>query len=840
MKRAVALILLVIFSLGSVSAMAADDTMVSTADFTYKTFERVEGRVKISFDVNANTVSDGIIGIASADIVPKDYADYSICFRIRTGGFFDANNGGSFSKVETVSYVKGETYRVEIDADITNKIYNAFVCIDGEKKVVAQNYAFRKGADSLGKITVRGGGGVAAGLYYIENILVEKGEGSFETFTLPNFFGENMVLQRGVAHKIFGRGTGEIKVRLEKGELFSEAAVTAENGEFEALLDPLPASLDAYTLTVTAKDKEEVIENVFIGDVYMLAGQSNMAQTYEHQTTEQMGGGVTTGNIPKLITDDRVKFFKLSQTASDYETFDVPFETNGWQPLNDSTKKKMSYIGMYFAKERLSEEPNVPIGFMSVAWRGTTVNRWTRVSDDNKTLNFTPTSGNIYNNHVAPFVGYPMCAILWYQGESDAKNPVMYKEAFKRMIEDWRGLWNDEDLPFLFVQLARYSKENYAPQREAQMGALEIENTGMSVILDTDKGTYNNIHPLGKEIVAQRLHLLAKKYVYGEDLVCTGPIFEKAEIENNTIKVYFEKESIGDGLCIKNPYVEKTNLCEFEISDGKGDFVKADAVINPDNTISVWAEGVTEPKFVRYAYSAVPENPNLFNKNGLPASPFNTDTRIFSTASFMSRGISKEGGNVQRIDFAVTPVKDNINGVMGFTAVENSVTAWNSCGIVIRFHKDGFFEYIDGSSFVRSSLRYEKGKTYKVTVIADFTDKTYSLTVDGEVLCIKANFRTGSLNMSNAGRFMIRGGDGESGGEFFFEDTELKVPEENSVIESESVQFIVSPIVRVYGAIYDENTLINAEVIKPTEGVGVMNIKPDRIFFWDDAMMPIK
>ncbi len=844
MKQYIACLLVLVLLFGAVAIEAADDRMVSTADFSYKSFNAVTGRVKISFDINANTVSDGIVGIAGSNVTPKNYSDYAICFRIRQGGFFDSNNGSSFDKAGTVSYVKNVTYRVELDADITNQVYNAFVYIEGKKKIIADNYAFRAAADNFGKITVRGGGGVAAGLYYVENITVEQGEGEFESFVLPNVFCENMVLQRNKPHVVYGRADGEVTVRLEKGESVSEKTVMAENGVFTAELDALPASLEAYTMTVLSKDKVQVIENVFIGDVFLLAGQSNMAQNYEHQTTEQLGDGVTTSNMPNMLTDERIKFFKLSRTPADTESFNVPFETDGWQSLNESTKKKLSYIGMYFAAERLKDEPDVPIGLMSTAWRGTTINRWMRNSDDNKTPNYTPSNGDIYNNHIAPLVQYPISAVLWYQGESDSGNPVMYEEAFKRLIEDWRELWGDEKLPFLYVQLARHGSDNYAPLRNAQLKALEIENTGMAVILDTDKGTYNNIHPLGKETVAERLYLLAKKLVYKENVVATGPIFEKAEVGDGKITVFFKSETIGDGLCINNTYGKTDSvLCEFEIASEKGGFVKADAVINEDNTITVSSVAVKEPLYVRYAYSAVPENANLFNKNGLPASPFTTDTRIFSTKSFMSRAVTNTKGNVQSASFKVTAMKDALNGVMGFTAKENDITAWNSCGITVRFNKNGYFEYIDGGSFKTSSLAYEKGKTYSVTIIADFTDNTYAFIADGEVLCEKASFRTGSLGMDNIGRYMIRGGDGEAAEEFFFEDVNVITNEKNTYIKAKSGQEDVIFLIEsdyAFAADYEGNMLKKAISAKELQGVEAFEIEADKIFFWDKNLRPVK
>lgn len=824
MKKVISIILMLCIMMSSFMIAKASDPITSTADFTYKTFNVVKNRAKITFDINVNTISDGVIGIASSTITPKNYSDYAICFRIRTDSTFDANNGGNFEKASTVNYKVNTTYKVEIDADIINQVYNAFVYVDGVKHTVADNYAFRTSALDLGKITARGGSEVSAGLYYIENVTAIQEEGEFETFSLPNFFAENMVLQRNEKHKIFGIGNGEITVSLSNGVLESKKVIKANEGPFEVYLDPLPSSLTPYTLTLSAKDKTQVIENVFVGDVFLLAGQSNMAQTYEHLTGEQLGDGVTTSNMPQMITDERIKFFKLSRTPSSEETFNVPFETDKWQPLNDNTKKKLSYIGMFFAEKRLQEEPEVPVGLMCVAWRGTTINRWMRNSEENKTINYTPTNGDIYNNHVAPLAGYPISAVLWYQGESDAGNPVMYQEAFKTLITDWRNRWNDEDLPFLFVQLARYGKDTYQHLRNAQLQALSLPNTGMAVILDTDKGTYNNIHPLGKETVAERLHLLAKKYVYKEDIVASGPIFESAKVDGNKIIVSFKEDTIGDGLIVKNPYgATTTALSEFEIATKYGSFVSATAVINKDNTITVSAKGVEEPMYVRYAYSAVPKNPNLYNKNGLPASPFTTDVRKFSTNSFSSVGYEAGNSSIQIAEFTVCPIKAPINGVIGITDNTNTITAWNSCGIAMAMNADGVFQLVDGSNWILTDWKYEKDTLYNIKVIADFEAKTYTAIINGKVACENAAFREGSLEMKNLGRIMFRGGYGEAGGEFYGVNYRVHTPKvilfsvekaENAI--NAAVSFLSDVKAEVYIVNYKDGAMISVE--KGVEG----------------------
>ena len=714
--------------------------------------------------------------------------------------------------------------------------------IDSVRHTIADSYAFRATAGSLGKISAIRGGSYQAGLFSIDNITVEG-------ISLPNFYDENMVLQRGEPHVITGRAassTEHIEVKLEKGELISKADAEIKDGRFEAVLSPLPASLEPYKLTVSAGSQETVISSVYIGDVFLLAGQSNMAQNYNYQTGEQLGNGVTTSNLPERVSDERIKHFTINQTAASEPTFDVPFKNGSWQSLSDANNKTLSYIGMFVAQKRLKEEPDVPIGLISAAWNGTTINRWMRKSDDNKTLNYTPTNGDIFNNHIAPLIGYPLKAVLWYQGESDASNPIAYAEAFPQLIRDWRGLWKKPDLPFLFVQLARYSGDNYAPLRAAQLSALNEENVGMAVILDTDKGTYKNIHPLGKEDVADRLHLLLKKYAYNEDITAEGPLFEKAEIDGDTVTVFFKQDTLADGLIIKNTYgAEADALSEFELAAENGLFKKADAVINPDGTVTVTSKEIPEPKYVRYAYSAVPENPNLFNSASLPASPFTTDTRFMSGASFATRAFDVLNAPVQLAEFTATAFYDNIDGVINLTDSENSVNAWNSCGITFRFGKNGYLEYRDGKEFKTSSLRYSAGESFDVKLLIDFTQNKYSAVVNGELLFREAAFRSDAPSMKNAARLLVRGGDGAPSGQFAVSGYSLSDPAPGSFIRansgSETVYLIVSPENDVYGAAYEDNTLVFLKKEAGSDGVVLVDLPDaghDKLFIWDDAMRP--
>lgn len=231
-----------------------------------------------------------------------------------------------------------------------------------------------------------------------------------------------------------------------------------------------------------------------------------------------------------------------------------------------------------------------------------------------------------YNSIIYPLRKYSITGVLWYQGESNTGYPNDYEELFETLINRWRENWNNEDLPFLYVQLANYLApeespllDNWAKLREAQRRGLRIKNTGMAVAVDI--GEYNDLHPLNKKEVGRRLALLAQDKVYNEKNVSTAPMYEKMNIEGNKIVLNFS--NIESGLI-----GIKGDLNNFEISDEKGKFYKANAIINGD-VVEVWSSKVNKPLNVRYAWNNSPKDINLYSREGLPVSPFTTEINYF-------------------------------------------------------------------------------------------------------------------------------------------------------------------------------------------------------------------
>jgi sialate O-acetylesterase len=215
-----------------------------------------------------------------------------------------------------------------------------------------------------------------------------------------------------------------------------------------------------------------------------------------------------------------------------------------------------------------------------------------------------------------------MRGVIWYQGESNAGRAHQYRTLFSGMIEDWRRQWGRDDFPFIFVQLANYLPEQQNPVeqetwpelREAQSFALGLPNTAEIVTIDI--GEAEDIHPRNKQDVGLRLALAALGTVYGKDVVYSGPRFRDMTIEGDRIRLYFDH--VGSGLA-----AAADELRGFAIAGEDRQFVWADAAIDGE-TITVSAREVPSPVAVRYAWA---NNPviSLFNREGLPASPFRTD-----------------------------------------------------------------------------------------------------------------------------------------------------------------------------------------------------------------------
>lgn len=230
----------------------------------------------------------------------------------------------------------------------------------------------------------------------------------------------------------------------------------------------------------------------------------------------------------------------------------------------------------------------------------------------------------LFNAMIAPILNYAIKGVVWYQGESNAGRPEEYAKLLPALIADWRSQWKQGDVPFLYAQLPNFMDVNYKPSesqwamlRESQFKTLSVPNTGMAVTIEL--GEWNDIHPGNKKDVGERLALAALRVAYGDkNIVSSGPLYQSAIVNGNKIVVTFT--SVGGGLVAN----DGEPLSQFAIAGADKKFVWARATIE-NNTVVVWNESVPNPLYVRYAWSDNPDGANLYNKEGLPASPFRTD-----------------------------------------------------------------------------------------------------------------------------------------------------------------------------------------------------------------------
>tara|TARA_R110002020_G_scaffold85914_6_gene211930 strand:+ start:88549 stop:90507 length:1959 start_codon:yes stop_codon:yes gene_type:complete len=229
----------------------------------------------------------------------------------------------------------------------------------------------------------------------------------------------------------------------------------------------------------------------------------------------------------------------------------------------------------------------------------------------------------LFNGMVAPYTQYPFKGILWYQGESNSGHPETYEAYMESLIESWRKVFKAPEIPFIYAQLPNYmdvsylpTESNWAELRDAQLKALKEPNTAMTVNIDL--GEWNDIHPLNKKDVGDRMALAALKLAYNEDVVYSGPLYEDYTIQDGKVSLSFSH--VGSGLVTD----DGETLSEFAIAGADKNFVWAKAKIEGDHVV-VWSDEIENPKYIRYAWADNPDNPNLYNKEGLPASPFRVE-----------------------------------------------------------------------------------------------------------------------------------------------------------------------------------------------------------------------
>jgi len=438
--------------------------------------------------------------------------------------------------------------------------------------------------------------------------------------TVPRIFGSNMVMQRDIALPVWGAADAGEKVTVKLGAC-TKTATADKDGNWKVVMAAMKCSAKPTTMTISGKNKIE-LENILIGEVWICSGQSNMQWSITRSANPKEE--IAASDYPQI----RLLSVKRAINTEPQKDF-----SGQWQVCSPKTSGGFSAVGYFFGR-KLHKELKVPIGLVNSSWGGTRIEPWTptvgfdavpalkKIADDTRKLTGkinSRTPRAIYNAMIAPLKPVAIRGAIWYQGESNMGEGMLYFEKMKALIGGWRKVWGQGDFPFGFVQLApfdRYGGDRQPKLWEAQTAALSIPNTGMCVT--TDITTLKNIHPPNKQDVGLRLALWALATSYDKkDLVYSGPMYKSMKVSGKTIVLTFDH--VGGGLASR----DGKDLDWFEIAGDDKAFVKATAKI-VGNTVVVSSDSVAKPAAVRFGWSQK-ATPNLMNKEGLPASPFRTD-----------------------------------------------------------------------------------------------------------------------------------------------------------------------------------------------------------------------
>lgn len=468
----------------------------------------------------------------------------------------------------------------------------------------------------------------------------EKTAGDQSALRLSSLFGNHMVLQQQTDAPIWGTAQPGANVSVSCSWNKAAAQTQADqNGKWMTTV-ATPAAGGPFKVVVKSGAESVTLKDVLAGEVWICSGQSNMQWKMRGFGPKHFADAVAKAKQPQI------RYCGVQQALALKPQDDVQAK---WTVCSPKAVLNFSAVAYFFAN-RLERELDVPIGLISTNWGGSPAEAWVKetvIASDfpefNKTLKQYPAfiekfgavhprspkmpkgikfghPSVLYNQMIHPLIPFSIRGVIWYQGESNVKNPDQYRELFPALIRSWRDEWSQGEFPFYFVQIAPFKyKTNPLPVallREAQFQSLEVPNTAMAVTMDI--GNTDNIHPKQKQPVGERLALIALAKDYGrKDLVYSGPLYSGHKVQSGKIRLSFQHT--GGGLASR----DQSALSHFTIAGRDRTFVAADAVIDGDSIV-VSSDQVRQPIAVRFAWGNA-DSPNLMNREGLPASSFRTD-----------------------------------------------------------------------------------------------------------------------------------------------------------------------------------------------------------------------
>lgn len=469
------------------------------------------------------------------------------------------------------------------------------------------------------------------------NILLSIGllfllRGKLLAIKLPTIFSDNMVLQQNSEATIWGWSEPgsliEIKASWNSSKI---KTITDSKGKWKTNIKTTKAG-GPHFIIISDKKHEITLKNILLGEVWLCAGQSNM-----EMPMKGFPGQPVLNSTEDILysSNNNIRLITVPRKGSS-----MPLENfNGeWKIANPENVAEFSATAYYFGKT-LYDILKVPIGLICVSYGGSCIQAWMSRENTEKFENYEiPNPGDsikfpnrtpsaLFNGMLYPIIGYTIKGCIWYQGESNYREYEKYPELLKRMVTEWRNLWNCGEFPFYFAQIAPYDYTlttqgkpeltvNSAYIREAQLKAQKIiPNSGIAILLDV--GEKDCIHPANKKAVGFRLALQALVKTYNiNGINCESPEYNNIEIKDSVAIISFN--NVGMGL---TTFGKK--ITQFEIAGEDKVFYPA-IVILKRKSIEVYSPHVKKPVAVRYAFKDFVDA-EIFGTNGLPVSSFRTD-----------------------------------------------------------------------------------------------------------------------------------------------------------------------------------------------------------------------
>jgi sialate O-acetylesterase len=448
---------------------------------------------------------------------------------------------------------------------------------------------------------------------------------------LPSVFGDNMVLQRETEVAIWGWAQAGRKISVTPSWDNKNYTITTDpSGRWELKIGT-PQAGGPYELFISDGEVTK-LSNILIGEVWLCSGQSNMEMPMKGYRDQPVSGS---NDIILESANKNIRFISVPHSGKTEPQEDFNGE---WKEAAPETVSEFSATAHYFGK-LLNKILDVPVGLIDVTYGGSCIQAWMskktsvpfeqwQIPEKDDIVDVpsrTPTA--LFNGMLYPVIGYSIKGCIWYQGETNQKEPARYEELFVTMVNEWRSLWQSGEFPFYYTQIAPYSYSktdtsyfdpelNSAYLREAQLKLMDkVTNCGMAILMDT--GEKNCIHPADKEAAGKRLAYWALAKTYGiKGFEYASPVPDTLQIRGDTAVLTFK--NAPNGLTSFG-----RELSCFEMAGADKKFYPAKAYIS-ESTVFVTCPVIKKPVAVRYAFKDFVKG-DLFSTGGLPVSSFRTD-----------------------------------------------------------------------------------------------------------------------------------------------------------------------------------------------------------------------